>query len=100
MTSHIMPTYNRLPVTFVRGEGAWLLDENNNRYLDAISGIAVCNLGHAHPAVHRAICQQSEKMLHTSNIYKIAAQECLADKLTEKSGMDNVFFGQFVSQTN
>ena len=100
MTSHIMPTYNRLPVTFVRGEGAWLLDENNNRYLDAISGIAVCNLGHAHPAVHRAICQQSEKLLHTSNIYKIAAQECLADKLTEKSGMDNVFFCNSGAEAN
>jgi len=100
MTSHIMPTYNRLPVTFERGEGAWLLDENNNRYLDAISGIAVCNLGHAHPAVHRAICQQSEKLLHTSNIYKIAAQECLADKLTEKSGMDNVFFCNSGAEAN
>ena len=100
MTSHIMPTYSRLPVTFERGEGAWLLDENNNRYLDALSGIAVCNLGHAHPAVHRAICAQSEKLLHTSNIYKIAAQESLADKLTEKSGMDNVFFCNSGAEAN
>ena len=100
MTSHIMPTYSRLPITFERGEGAWLLDENNNRYLDALSGIAVCNLGHAHPAVHRAICAQSEKLLHTSNIYKIAAQERLADKLTEKSGMDNVFFCNSGAEAN
>jgi len=100
MTSHIMPTYSRLPVAFERGEGAWLLDENNNRYLDALSGIAVCNLGHAHPAVHRAICAQSEKLLHTSNIYKIAAQERLADKLTEKSGMDNVFFCNSGAEAN
>ncbi|MFA5923122.1 MAG: aspartate aminotransferase family protein [Methylococcaceae bacterium] len=100
MTSHIMPTYSRLPVTFERGEGAWLLDENNNRYLDALSGIAVCNLGHAHPAVHRAICEQSKKLLHTSNIYKIAAQERLADKLTEKSGMDNVFFCNSGAEAN
>ena len=100
MTSHIMPTYSRLPITFERGEGAWLLDENNNRYLDALSGIAVCNLGHAHPAVHRAICAQSEKLLHTSNIYKIAAQESLADKLTEKSGMDNVFFCNSGAEAN
>ena len=100
MTSHIMPTYSRLPVTFERGEGAWLLDENNNRYLDALSGIAVCSLGHAHPAVHRAICAQSEKLLHTSNIYKIAAQERLADKLTEKSGMDNVFFCNSGAEAN
>jgi len=100
MTSHIMPTYNRLPVTFERGEGAWLWDENNIRYLDAISGIAVCNLGHAHPAIHKAICAQSEKLLHTSNIYKIAAQECLAGKLTEKSGMDNVFFCNSGAEAN
>ena len=100
MTSHIMPTYSRLPVTFERGEGAWLFDENNNRYLDALSGIAVCNLGHAHPAVHTAICEQSGKLLHTSNIYKIAAQEILADKLTEKSGMDNVFFCNSGAEAN
>jgi acetylornithine aminotransferase len=100
MTSHIMPTYSRLPVTFERGEGAWLLDENNNRYLDALSGIAVCNLGHAHPAIHSAICAQSKKLLHTSNIYKIAAQERLADKLAEKSGMDNVFFCNSGAEAN
>lgn len=100
MTSHIMPTYSRLPVTFERGEGAWLFDENNTRYLDALSGIAVCSLGHAHPAVHKAICAQSEKLLHTSNVYKIAAQERLADKLTEKSGMDNVFFCNSGAEAN
>ncbi len=100
MTSHIMPTYSRLPVSFERGEGAWLFDENNNRYLDALSGIAVCNLGHAHPAVHKAICAQSEKLLHTSNVYKIAAQERLADKLTEKSGFDNVFFCNSGAEAN
>jgi len=100
MTSHIMPTYNRLPVTFDRGEGVWLIDENNNRYLDALSGIAVCNLGHAHSAVHKAICEQSKKLLHTSNIYKIANQEKLADKLIEKSGMDNVFFCNSGAEAN
>jgi acetylornithine/N-succinyldiaminopimelate aminotransferase len=100
MTSHIMPTYNRLPVTFERGEGAWLFDEHNNRFLDALSGIAVCNLGHAHPAVHHAICEQSKKLLHTSNVYKIANQERLADKLTEKSGMDNVFFCNSGAEAN
>ena len=100
MTSHIMPTYNRLPVTFERGEGVWLIDENNNRYLDALSGIAVCNLGHAHPEVHKAICEQSKKLLHTSNIYKIANQEKLADKLIEKSGMDNVFFCNSGAEAN
>jgi len=100
MTSHIMPTYSRLPVTFVKGEGAWLWDDNNKRYLDALSGIAVCSLGHAHPAVHKAICKQSETLLHTSNIYGIAVQEQLADKLTEKSGMDNVFFCNSGAEAN
>jgi len=100
MTSHIMPTYGRLPITFERGEGAWLFDKNNNRYLDAVSGIAVCSLGHAHPAVHQAICKQSEKLLHTSNLYGIAVQEQLADKLTEMSGMDNVFFCNSGAEAN
>jgi len=100
MTSHIMPTYGRLPVTFERGEGAWLFDDNNNRYLDALSGIAVCNLGHAHPAVHKAICEQSKKLLHTSNLYKIPAQEQLADRLVKKSGMDNVFFCNSGAEAN
>jgi len=95
-----MPTYSRLPVTFDRGEGVWLWDDNNKQYLDALSGIAVCGLGHSHPAVHRAICKQSEKLLHTSNIYRIAVQEQLADRLTEKSGMDNVFFCNSGAEAN
>ncbi len=100
MTSHIMPTYGRLPITFERGEGAWLFDQNNNRYLDAVSGIAVCSLGHAHPAVHQAICKQSEKLVHTSNLYGIVVQEQLADRLIEKSGMDNVFFCNSGAEAN
>ncbi len=100
MNSHIMPTYARLAVTFERGEGAWLWDENNQRYLDALSGIAVCNLGHAHAAVHEAICQQSAKLLHTSNLYHVANQEKLADKLTEMSGMTNVFFSNSGAEAN
>ena len=100
MTSHIMPTYGRLPVTFTKGEGAWLWDQNNKRYLDALSGIAVCNLGHAHPAVHEAICTQSKTLLHTSNLYNIEAQEQLATKLCQLSGMDNVFFGNSGAEAN
>ncbi len=100
MTSHIMPTYGRLPVTFTKGEGAWLWDENNKRYLDALSGIAVCNLGHAHPAVHEAICKQSKTLLHTSNLYNIEVQEQLATKLCQLSGMDNVFFGNSGAEAN
>jgi len=95
-----MPTYGRLPITFERGEGVWLWDQSNKRYLDALSGIAVCNLGHAHPAIHKAICTQSEKLLHTSNLYGIASQEDLADQLINKSGMDNVFFCNSGAEAN
>ena len=95
-----MPTYGRLPVTFDRGEGVWLWDQHNKRYLDALSGIAVCNLGHAHPAIHEAICQQSKKLLHTSNLYGIAAQEKLADQLIAKSGMQNAFFCNSGAEAN
>lgn len=95
-----MPTYARLPVTFDHGQGAWLWDTENNRYLDALSGISVCNLGHAHPAIHRAICDQSQKLLHTSNLYGIEIQERLADKLMELSGMDKVFFGNSGAEAN
>ena len=67
MTTSIMPTYARLPVSFSRGEGVWLLDEQGERYLDALSGIAVCGLGHAHPAVTKAIAEQAGRLVHTSN---------------------------------
>lgn len=88
-----MSTYARLPVTFARGEGAWLWDTAGKKYLDAFSGVAVCGLGHAHPAVAEALCKQAQQLTHTSNWYGIARQQELADKLTEISGMDNVFFG-------
>ncbi|MDD2738544.1 MAG: acetylornithine transaminase [Methylomonas lenta] len=100
MTSHIMPTYARQTVTFERGEGAWLWDSQGKRYLDALSGIAVCNLGHAHPAVHEAICLQSQKLIHTSNLYGVKLQEELADKLCHLSGMDNVFFCNSGTEAN
>ncbi len=100
MTNHIMPTYGRLPVSFNRGEGAWLWDNNGTRYLDALSGIAVCNLGHAHPAVHAAICKQSEKLLHTSNLYGLDLQEQLADKLCQLSNMESVFFCNSGAEAN
>lgn len=88
-----MSTYARLPVVFTRGEGAWLWDTNDKKYLDAFSGVAVCGLGHAHPAVADALCKQAQQLIHTSNWYGIARQQELADRLTEISGMDNVFFG-------
>lgn len=95
-----MPTYARQTVTFERGEGAWLWDDQGKRYLDALSGIAVCNLGHAHPNVHKAICFQSQKLIHTSNLYGVQLQEELADKLCQLSGMDNVFFCNSGTEAN
>jgi len=100
MTSPIMSTYARLPVTFTRGQGAWLWDQNDKRYLDALSGIAVCNLGHAHPRIHEAISKQSAQLLHTSNLYGIQAQQQLAGKLVEASAMDNVFFCNSGAEAN
>jgi len=95
-----MPTYGRLPVSFTKGEGAWLWDESGNRYLDALSGIAVCGLGHSHPAVTEAICDQAATLLHTSNLYGIPNQQKLADKLCEISGMDNLFFANSGAEAN
>ena len=95
-----MPTYGRLPISFTHGQGIWLWDKNNNRYLDALAGIAVCNLGHAHPAIHQAICNQSQKLLHTSNLYHIENQQILADKLCALSSMDNVFFNNSGAEAN
>jgi acetylornithine aminotransferase len=95
-----MSTYKRLPVTFARGEGALLWDTDGREYLDALAGIAVCNLGHAHPAVTKALCEQAGRLVHTSNIYGIAAQEALAETLTTLAGMDRVFFGNSGAEAN
>jgi len=89
--SHLMNTYGRLPVTFEKGEGVWLFDNHGEKYLDALSGVAVNGLGHAHPKLIQAINQQIAKLIHVSNIYHIREQELLADKLCEVSGMDKVF---------
>jgi acetylornithine aminotransferase len=100
MTTPIMPTYARLPVHFSHGEGAWLVDEEGERYLDALSGIAVCGLGHAHPAVTKAVSEQAGRLVHTSNLYGIANQERLAEMLVELSGMDSIFFGNSGAEAN
>jgi acetylornithine aminotransferase len=92
MTQHLMNTYGRQPITFTRGEGAWLWDDKGNRYLDALSGVAVNGLGHAHPKLVKTLQAQVAKLIHVSNIYHIAEQEALGDKLAEVSGMDKVFF--------
>lgn len=95
-----MATYRRLPVTFERGEGAWLWDTAGKRYLDAITGIAVCGLGHAHPAVKTAICEQAGTLVHTSNLYGIQQQQILGDNLTRLSDMDRVFFANSGAEAN
>lgn len=95
-----MATYNRLPVTFDRGEGVWLWDTNGKRYLDALSGIAVCGLGHAHPAVRDALCEQAGRLIHTSNLYGVAEQERLGVLLTGQAGMDRVFFANSGAEAN
>ncbi len=95
-----MSTYAPLPVTFARGAGAWLWDEVGNKYLDAVSGVAVCGLGHAHPAVAEAICLQARELVHTSNLYGIARQQELGARLTTLSGMDKTFFCNSGAEAN
>lgn len=90
--SHVMNTYARLPVAFERGEGAWLWDTHGKRYLDALAGVAVCGLGHAHPRLTAALREQVGRLIHTSNLYEITLQEKLADRLTAISGMESIFF--------
>ncbi len=92
MSDHLMNTYMRQPVTFVKGEGVWLWDDKGEKYLDALAGVAVNGLGHGHPKLVQAISEQAAKLIHVSNIYQIAEQTALADKLCEISGMDKVFF--------
>ncbi|GBL44488.1 acetylornithine aminotransferase [Sulfuriferula multivorans] len=87
-----MNTYARQPVAFVRGEGVWLWDEAGDKYLDALAGVAVNGLGHAHPRLAAALCEQARTLIHTSNIYEIRRQEQLAQRLCQISGMDKAFF--------
>ena len=97
---YLMPTYARQPVMFERGAGCWLEDQTGQRWLDAVAGIAVCNLGHCHPAVTQAICDQAATLVHTSNLYRIARQEALAEKLCRVSGMEKVFFANSGAEAN
>lgn len=98
--SNLMNTYSRLPVTFVKGEGVWLWDNRGERYLDALAGVAVCGLGHCHPKLTKAICEQAGALIHTSNLYNIEKQEQLANRLIELSGMDNAFFCNSGAEAN
>jgi acetylornithine aminotransferase len=89
--THLFDTYARMPVRIVRGEGAWLFDDTGKRYLDAISGIGVCSLGHAHPKLADAIADQAHKLIHTANIVQLPLQEQLGDALADISGLDRAF---------
>ncbi len=96
----LMHTYARLPVAFVRGEGPWLWDSDGKRYLDALSGIAVCGLGHCHPRVTAALQEQASTLLHTSNLYRIPHQERLAERLCALAGMATAFFCNSGTEAN
>ena len=91
MNQYLMNTYAPLPVAFARGEGAWLWDEAGKRYLDAISGLAVCALGHAHPAVAEVIADQAATLVHSGNLVRIPWQERLAEKLAAVTGLEKAF---------
>ena len=95
-----MNTYARLPVGFAKGEGSFLEDENGKKYLDALTGIAVVGLGHAHPKVASALADQAKTLTHTSNLYQIPLQTKLAAKLCEISGMDSAFFANSGAEAN
>ena len=92
MIPSVLPTYSRAPLSFVKGEGAWLVEADGRRFLDLGAGIAVNSLGHAHPTLVAALTEQAGALWHTSNLYNIPQQQALADKLVEHSFADTVFF--------
>lgn len=98
--SYLMPTYNRQPISFVRGQGSWLYTADDTPYLDALTGIAVCGLGHCQPDITRAIQEQAATLVHTSNLYGIDWQERAGESLCIAAGMDNVFFANSGAEAN
>lgn len=98
--SSLMPTYARQPIAFVRGQGSYLYTENGTAYLDALTGIAVCGLGHAHPVVAQAIAEQAATLVHTSNLFEVPWQEAAGQALTRVAGMDQVFFSNSGAEAN
>ena len=92
MIPSVLPTYNRAPLTFIKGEGSWLIEADGRRFLDLGAGIAVNALGHAHPALVAALTEQAHALWHVSNLYNIPQQQALADKLIEHTFADTVFF--------
>ncbi|MGC1510530.1 acetylornithine transaminase [Ketobacter sp.] len=98
--SGLMATYRPMSITFERGDGVWLYDNEGNQYLDCISGIAVCGLGHCHPKVTQTLQEQAARLVHTSNLYRISHQEELGRRLAEITGMDACFFGNSGAEAN
>lgn len=99
-SSALMNNYGTRKITLRKGQGVWVWDDQGNRYLDAISGIAVCGLGHAHPAVTKAIADQAATLTHCSNLYNIEAQEVLAERLRDISGLSKLFFSNSGAEAN
>lgn len=97
---YLLPTYGRQPLTFVRGDGCWLYDADDNAWLDALSGVGVNCLGHSHPSLVEAIKRQAERLIHVSNIYHIEQQEQLGQALCDAAGMEKVFFGNSGAEAN
>ena len=100
MTAALMNTYGHRDLTLVRGQGCRVWDNDGNEYLDALSGIAVCGLGHCHPAVTDAIVHQASQLLHTSNLYNLLPQQQAAKKLRSISGLSRVFFANSGAEAN
>ena len=98
--SHLMPVFGRQKISFVRGRGSYLYTEDGTEYFDALTGIAVCGLGHSHPAVTEAIAEQAATLIHTSNIFEVPWQTAAAQKLAEVAGMEEVFFSNSGAESN
>jgi acetylornithine/N-succinyldiaminopimelate aminotransferase len=98
--SHLMPVFGRQPISFVRGQGAYLYTADGTEYLDALTGIAVCGLGHAHPEIAAAIAEQAATLIHTSNLFEVPWQTAAAQKLAEVAGMEEVFFSNSGAESN
>lgn len=96
----IMNTYGERKLTLVKGEGMYLWDDQGRRYLDGLSGIAVCGIGHSHPALAKALFEQASTLVHVSNLYNIEPQEKLAEQLCELSGMEKIFFSNSGAEAN
>lgn len=100
MSAYLLPTYKRQPISFVKGQGSYLYTADGTQYLDALTGIAVCGLGHCHPRVTAAIADQASKLVHTSNLFEIDWQARAGEKLCQVAGMDKVFFANSGAEAN